>query len=168
MAKKITIFLFFLFSLPSLLTSGENARVTTVLLVRHAEKSASPADNPSLTEQGRVRAEKLIRILGQAGLRTIYTSQYARTHETAEPIAKHLSLPIQQIDANNTQKLVDDILSKHVGEVVLVVGHSNTLPQIIRALGGENIPEIRDNDYDNLFVVTVFQPGKAKVLRLKM
>ena len=142
-------------------------QVTTILLVRHAEKSTTPPENPLLNEKGRARAASLVTLLGAAGIQAIFTSQYARTHETAEPLAKHLGLTIQQRDAGDTQKLIGEILSRYRGKVVLIVGHSNTLPEMIQALGGGTIPEIEDTEFDNLFVVTVYGPGKAKAIRLK-
>ncbi len=140
---------------------------TTILLVRHAEKSAAPADDPVLSPAGEARAELLARMLENSGLSVIYTSQYARTKKTAEPLALRFRVPLQTIDAANTNKLVDTILSKHSGETVLVVGHSNTLPEIAQALGTGKAQEIDDNDYDNLYVVTVTPNRKAKLLRLK-
>ena len=164
MAKKSLLWLLILFA--SLVWAAEDGP-TTILLVRHAEKSAVPPDNPGLTDAGKARAQILVHMLGPSGFKAIYSSQYARTRETAEPLANHLGLSVKQVDANQTPKLVNELLSQHAGRKVLVVGHSNTLPEIIEALGGGNVPEIEDHEYDNLFVVTVYQPGKAKVLRLK-
>ena len=110
-------------------------RTTTILLVRHAEKSGSPADDPVLSPAGGARAELLARMLENSGLSAIYTSQYARTKLTAEPIARKFHVPLQAIDAANTNKLVDTILTKHSGGTVLVVGHSNTLPEIAEHWG---------------------------------
>ena len=141
--------------------------VTTVLLVRHAEKSKTPPDNPVLTEEGKLRAENLIHVLGSAGIKTIYVSQWTRTHLTAEPIAKHLGIKPEQMDAADSKKLADTILTKHAGETVLVVGHSDTVPEIIAALGGPTMSELGEFEFDNLFVLTVYAPGKASVAHLK-
>lgn len=146
---------------------AEEFTPTTVILIRHAEKSSTPTDNPSLNGQGRARSKELIHVLGEVGIQAIYTTQYARTRETAEPLSKHLSLPILQIDANRSRQLVDEVLAKHRGGTVLIIGHSNTLPEIIQAFGGGSIREIGNNEYDNLFVLDVYRPGKAKLLRLK-
>ena len=141
--------------------------ITTVLLIRHAEKSKTPPDNPVLTEEGKLRSENLVHVLGSAGIKTIYVSQWTRTHLTAEPIAKHLGIKPEQVDAADSKKLVDTILTKHAGETVLVVGHSDTVPEMIAALGGPSMPELGEFEFDNLFVVTVYAPGKASVVRLK-
>lgn len=141
--------------------------ITTIILIRHAEKSTMPADNPVLTEQGKSRAQELIRILGETGIQAIYTSQYDRTRLTAEPIAKQLSIPIRQIDALKTPDLVSEVLRKNKGQVVLIVGHSNSVPEIIQAFGGPALDEIDETRYDNLFVLTICQPGTAKLVKLK-
>ncbi len=154
-----------LFLLVGNLLADQN--VTTVLLVRHAEKSKTPADNPLLTEEGKQRSENLIHVLGSAGIKTIYVSQWTRTRLTAEPIAKHLGIKPEQMDAADSKKLADTILAKHSGETVLVVGHSDTVPEIIAALGGPSMPELGEFEFDNLFVVTIYAPGKASVALLK-
>ena len=141
--------------------------VTTVLLVRHAEKSKTPPENPLLTEEGRVRSENLNHVLGSAGIKAIYVTQWARTRLTAEPIAKHLGIKPEQMDAADSKKLADTILAKHLGETVLVVGHSDTVPEIIAALEGPSMPELGEFEFDDLFVVTIYAPGKASMVRLK-
>lgn len=126
-----------------------------------------PEDNPILTEQGKSRAQELIRILGDTGIQAIYTSQYVRTRLTAEPIAKQLSIPIREIDALKTPDLVSEVLTKNTGQVVLIVGHSNSVPEIIEAFGGPAMDEIDETQFDNLFVLTICQPRSAKLLKLK-
>ena len=142
-------------------------KITTVLLVRHSEKLTTPADDPVLSPQGTVRAQLLVRMFENSGLNAIYTSQFTRTKLTAEPLAKRFGIPLETVDAKTTNKLVESILSKHSGGTVLVVGHSNTLPEIIEALGAGKIQEIDDLDYDNIYVVTVSGNGIAKVVRMK-
>lgn len=141
--------------------------VTTILLVRHAEKGAAPPDNPPLSAEGQERARSLAHVASEAGVKAIYTSQFARTRETVEPLANRLGLAINQIDASDTARLINEVKSRHAGEVVLIVGHSNTVPNIIDALGGDLVPSIDDKQYDYLFVVTLPRAGKAKVVRLK-
>lgn len=141
--------------------------ITTIILIRHAEKSTMPEDNPILTEQGKSRAQELIRILGDTGIQAIYTSQYVRTRLTAEPIAKQLSIPIREIDALKTPDLVSEVLTKNTGQVVLIVGHSNSVPEIIEAFGGPAMDEIDETQFDNLFVLTICEPRSAKLVKLK-
>ncbi len=152
-------------------------KVTTVYLVRHAEKAAAPAADPPLTEAGTKRAEELARTLGKAGIKTISTSQFLRTQATAEPLTKQLGIPNTMIpvkmDSKNPRQLSPDYL-KQISDLiatsdgnVLIVGHSNTVPELIKALGGDIVPTIDDATYDDLFVVTVYAKGKAKVAHLK-
>ena len=142
--------------------------VTVVILVRHAEKNIEPGNsNPSLSPAGQQRAQELVRVLGNADITAIYATQYLRTQQTAQPLATHLSLPVNQGDANNTPDLVRRIKSDNLGGVVFVAGHNNTVPAIIAALGGGTFPIIPESEYDNMFVVTVYRMGKAKVVKLK-
>lgn len=152
-------------------------KVTTVYLVRHAEKAAAPAADPPLTEAGTKRAEDLVRKLSKAGIKTISTSQFQRTKQTAEPLAKQLGIqntviPVRMDTMNSRQlspeylKQVSELVASSAGSV-LIVGHSNTVPELIKALGGDIAPAIDDATYDDLFVVTVYAKGKAKVAHLK-
>lgn len=156
----------------------DDFKVTTVYLVRHAEKEATPPADPPLSEAGQARAKSLVRILGKAGIKTIYTSQVARTKQTAEPLAQALGIentvvPVS-MDTTMKNELAPQYLKEMVGRIyakagesVLIVGHSNTVPALIKALGGDVVPTIPDADYDNLFVVTLYAQGKAKVAQLR-
>lgn len=140
---------------------------TTVILVRHAEKATTAGDDPQLSQEGAARAELLAKMFEHSGLTAIYSSQYVRTRKTAEPIAQKLGLQLKIVPAESTKKLVDTILARHSGGTLLVVGHSNTLPEIIAALGAGKIAEIPDDDYDNLYIVTLAGKGKGKTIRLR-
>jgi phosphohistidine phosphatase SixA len=158
--------------------AADDFKVTTVYLVRHAEREATPPADPPLSEAGQARAKSWARMLGKAGIKTIYTSQFARTKQTAEPLAQALGLtqtvvPVT-MDTTMTNEIAPQYLKEMVeriyakaGESALIVGHSNTVPAVIKALGGDFVPTIPDTDYDNLFVVTVFAKGKAKVAQLR-
>jgi broad specificity phosphatase PhoE len=136
----------------------------TVILVRHAEKAGAPADNPALTAEGRQRAEALSTMLASSGVTSIYVTEYLRTQQTAEPLASLLHLTPQPIDAKKTPDLVAAI-RRHKDGVALVVGHSNTVPEIIAALGGPPV-KIEDSEYDSMFVLTI--SGKdVSLLRLR-
>ena len=145
-----------------------NQPVTTVILVRHAEKNVEPGNNnPSLSPAGQARAQELTHVLSSTGISAIYASQYLRTQQTAQPIANQLGLPVNQIDSGNTTELIRRIRCNHRGAVVFVVGHNNTVPAVIAGLGGGNLPIIPETEYDNLFVVTVSRFEKARVVKLK-
>ncbi|HEV2861901.1 MAG TPA: phosphoglycerate mutase family protein [Pyrinomonadaceae bacterium] len=153
-------------------------RPITVFLVRHAEKADAPPRDPPLTEAGRRRAEALARLLGASGVKAVYTSQFLRTAQTGEAVAKRLgvaasAVPLspnpsnpREISAQSTRELAAKV-EAHAGEAVLVVGHSNSIPDLIRALGGDTVPTIDESKFDDLFVVTVYAPGRARVVHLK-
>ena len=142
--------------------------VTTVILVRHAEKNIEPSNpDPDLSPAGRARAQELVHVLGEEGVNAIYATQYKRTQDTVGPLAAKLGLSVNLVDAKNTQELVNQIITVHSGQTIFVAGHNNTVPEIIAALGGGNFPVIPETEYDNLFIVTVYRSGKAKVVKLK-
>lgn len=153
-------------------------KVTTVFLVRHAERAQEPAQDPALTETGRARAEALARLLSGAGVRAVYTSQFARTKQTAEPLAQLLGVPVNAValgvkpdrPREVSEQSIRELKGKveaHAGGAVLVVGHTNSVPDLIRELGGDVVPTMDESKYDGLFVVTVYAPGRAKVVQLK-
>ncbi|MGZ5445736.1 MAG: phosphoglycerate mutase family protein [Thermoanaerobaculia bacterium] len=143
------------------------APLTTVILVRHAEKTAVEND-PPLTSGGEARAGQLARMLGNSGITAIYTTPYARTRDTAAPIAAALRLtPIEvKPGPSYAADLAAKIRAEHASGTVLVVGHSNTTQNVMKALGIENAPKIEETEYDNLFIVTLTSSG-AKMLVLK-
>jgi len=159
-------------------TANQDFKVTTVYLVRHAERANEPAPDPVLNETGKTRAQTLARMLEKAGVKAIYTSQFQRAVQTAEPLAKLLGIPVtpQTMTSNPSNprevtegsiKQITDKIHQRSGEAVLVVGHTNTIPQVIKMLGGDEIPVIDEQKYDDLYIVTVYGKGKAKVVKLK-
>ncbi len=142
--------------------------VTTVILIRHAEKIIDPNNSdPDLSPAGQARAQELMRMFGDAGINAIYATQYKRTQETVKPLADKLGLPVTQVNSKNTADLLTQIRAQHSGQVIFVAGHNNSVPEIIAALGGPTYPIIPETEYDNLYIVTVYRTGKAKVVKLK-
>lgn len=138
----------------------------TVMLVRHAEKSTTPADDPGLTALGEVRARALASTLADAGITAIYASQWTRTQRTVKPLADRLHLHLKKYSADQPQALAQTILRGRE-RVVLVAGHSDTVPMTILALGGGPVPKIADPwEFDNLYMVTIYAPGRATTVRL--
>ena len=141
-----------------------NGPYTTALLVRHAEK-ANGAD-PPLTAAGQARAQALKVLLADAGIRAIYATDTTRSRATGQPLADALGLPLT-IYANPAD-LTAAILTDHHGEAVLVVGHSNTVGQLIAAFGADqpaSLPNpIDENDFDNLITILVHKDGSATAL----
>jgi phosphohistidine phosphatase SixA len=158
--------------------SGTELELTTVYLVRHAEKGDTPPQDPPLSEQGKQRAQELARRLESAGIKAIYTSQYARTRQTAEPLATRLGITAVEIPvtmnpanpreiAEQSYTAIIEGIRQHPGDPVLVVGHSNTIPEIIKRLGADTIPTIDEKSYDDLFIASVFGNGKTNLARMK-
>jgi 2,3-bisphosphoglycerate-dependent phosphoglycerate mutase len=142
--------------------------VTTVILIRHAEKIIDP-NNPdvNLSPAGQARAQELARMFGDAGINAIYATQYKRTQQTVKPLADRLGLPVNLVDSKKTPELIKQLLSDHRGQTILVAGHNNSVPEIVAALGGPTYPTIPESEYDNLYIVTVYRTGKAKVVKMK-
>jgi len=143
---------------------------TVVLLVRHAEKAAEPAADPPLTEGGKARAEALVAVTRGAGVNAIVTTQYDRTRSTAAPSAAALNITPHVLNAGplaQHAKAVAEQVKKHAGGTVLVVGHSNTIPAIIGALGATQPRDLCDSEYDALFVVVLGDTGPPRVVRSK-
>ena len=143
--------------------------VTTVYLVRHAEKSTMvPTDpDPDITSAGKRRADDLATRLGAAGVTAIIATQFKRTQETAQPLATQLGIAPEIILAG-TKDHPDSVAAavlRHRGGKILVVGHSNTLPGIIAALGGPRLPNLCDAEYSNLFVMYIPASGRVELTR---
>lgn len=145
-----------------------SAPPTVVLLVRHAEKASQPPQDPPLTEAGAARAQALAAVARDAGVTAIITTQYERTRKTAEPTATALHITPEVVDAGPVAqhaKAVADQVLKHAGGTVLVVGHSNTVPAIVGALGAPRPRDLCDSEYDQLFVVVVGDTGPPRLIR---
>jgi phosphohistidine phosphatase SixA len=141
------------------------SNTTTVVLVRHAEKMPDPPDNPALSPAGAYRAKALAGWLADSDLARIYVSEFLRTRQTAEPVAAGSGVAIVEVPADDVAGLVRAVRG-HRGETVLVVGHSNTVPAVIEALGGDRV-EIGEKDYSRLFVVTDSPLTRTTVLALR-
>ena len=135
---------------------------STVFFVRHAEKAQSGGKDPALSETGVARAERLAEILKDAGITAIYTTEFKRTQQTAAPLAKALGINLRTEPASDITVLVSKL--RDGKENALVVGHGNTIPDLIKALGIATPINIGENDYDNLFIVTLGE--KPHLVRL--
>lgn len=143
-----------------------------VILVRHAEKATAGGADPSLSEVGQIRAKALATALADAGVTSIVTTTYKRTSETADTVAVARHLTPERIAISGTTaahvEAVAAAVRKHVGDVVLVVGHSNTIPAIVTALGGPKLPELCDANYATLFILELGKNGApAHVIRTR-
>lgn len=146
-----------------------SADATTIVVTRHAEKATDDPRDPSLSAAGQERARALSVLLKDADVAAVYGTQYKRTRQTTDPIAQERSLAFVErpMTAANTATyyadLAKEVLSASAGKTVLIVGHSNTVPQIVQAFSGKTIAPIEDREYDHLFVIVV-SPGKTPKL----
>jgi phosphohistidine phosphatase SixA len=135
------------------------AAATTIVIVRHAEKATDDPRDPSLSDAGRQRARDLAAALAGADLTAVYATQYRRTRDTAAPAAAAAGIAVAErsVPADDVPAFAADlarhVLSAHAGRTVLIVGHSNTVPELVKALTGAAVAPIADDEYDRLYVV---------------
>jgi broad specificity phosphatase PhoE len=145
---------------------------TTIVIVRHAEAVPDAGRDPVLSEAGAARAKALAAALSGADVAAVYSTQYQRTRLTGEPVAAAAGttvtvLPIEGDTAAYASALVARVLSTHAGRTVVIVGHSNTVPALVKAFSGVGEGDIAHDTYDLMFVVTAEAPGKARVVRAR-
>lgn len=160
-------------ALAALVAMGAPRRAadTVVLVVRHAEKTGPSGDVP-LSPAGEARAQALVGIAREAGVSGIITTQFQRTKMTAAPTAQALGITAEVLEARgavpaHATAIAEAVRARYAGKSVLVVGHSNTVPAIVTALGGPKLADICDDFYDDLFTVIVSPDGKARVVHAK-
>ena len=137
---------------------------TVLYLVRHAEKVDNSA-NPDLSEAGKARATELVRVLGDAGVSRVFSTDYTRTRETARPVAEASGVPVELYDPRALPAAA--AMLKGIAGRVLVVGHSNTTPALVQALGGDPGPAIDESEYDRLYILTVVPGQPVVTVRLR-
>jgi broad specificity phosphatase PhoE len=143
------------------------AQPSTVILVRHAEKASDTERDPVLSDAGTQRARDLANALVDAGIGSIITTQFQRTRLTAADVITATKLTPIVVNAGGGTHAGDvaaTIRSRPAGDVVLVVGHSNTVNEIIAALGGPAMPNLCDSQYSNLFILEMAGP-KPRLIR---
>jgi phosphohistidine phosphatase SixA len=172
MNTKIVVLVFaFLVFLTAHVVDGQQA----IFLVRHAEdvRSTDVVDRP-LTEAGHRRAMLLATLLKDTGISAIFTSSLQRTIKTAKPLATTLKIEPKTLPQLTTkfktsdmESFVELLRSRHGDDIVLFVGHANTVPALLKALGHQAEIKIPETEYDNLFVVFPRSGVPPTVLRLR-
>lgn len=150
----------FCFFLASALLSTATAQ-STIFVIRHAEKADATKD-PDLSEAGRARAEALAKALRDANITAIYATEFKRTQQTAAPLARALAITVTVLPAQDSAALIAKL--RALKGNALVVGHGDTIPNLIKALGVSEPISIAENDYDNLFVLMLDK--KPQLIRL--
>lgn len=135
------------------MTTLQAQETTTLYLIRHAEKADATKDT-ELSESGKARAKKWRAFFSDKNIAAIYTTPYKRTIATATPLAEKLGLNINSY--NPSQLDLKSVAEMHRGKSVLIVGHSNTLPNHVNKLLNENkYDEIDESEFGTLYIVTV-------------
>jgi phosphohistidine phosphatase SixA len=138
----------------------------TFVIVRHAEKSNDDARDPSLSETGKARAQSLARLLADAPLSAAYATGYRRTQQTAQPAADAHGIAVKIYDAQlPAATLASQLRAAHMHGTVLVVGHSNTVPEIVSAMSGQRVDAMSDDQYDLVYRVRTGSDGKTTLTR---
>jgi len=148
--------------------AGSSGTVTTVFLVRHAEKNPNPAGGDAgLNAKGQIRAHDLARVLGDTHLDAVYSTSFGRVRMTAQPVAdaEHDSVTIY--DPEHPERLAETIRTQHAGGTVLVVGHGDTVPATFEALTGKPFPEPQNITFDRLYVLFLTPSGEYRFLKLR-
>ncbi len=150
----------------------ESQATTTLIFVRHTDTDAATGIDPPLNSLGRQRAELLADIMQDidviAGVDAIYVSEHRRTQETAAPIAERLEVEVQIRDPYLFEPFMGQVQDEHKGEIVLVVTLSDAIAPLVEELhGSKNVPEIVENEYGNIYIVTIPWFGKVKTLRMR-
>jgi broad specificity phosphatase PhoE len=142
------------------------AALSTVVLVRHAEKAGPDGDVP-LSAAGKKRAARLALVLRNAEIGHVFTSELTRTRQTAAPLAARLGLTPQALPTSDLDALVARLRALPAGEVALVVHHSNTVPVLVEKLGGPRVPPIAEGEFDRLLILTRAPDGATRLVTIR-
>jgi phosphohistidine phosphatase SixA len=144
------------FALATLAPTIALADAKFIYLTRHAEKSSTGSD-PALTAAGQTRAQNIAAMLKKAKITSVFSTATVRTQQTAAPLAGMLSVPVQTYDYLQLSAFAQQLLALPGNS--LVVGHSDTTPDLIAMLGGEAVPAIAETEFDRLYQVAIGQDG---------
>ena len=149
---------------PELLHARHNAR--------RARTPPDPHASHAALDQSPIRSQSLVQLRVRHVLlenqAAISKKEIKRNVATVEPLSKLLELPINLYDKNDYESVLETILDNHKGKIILVVGHSDTLANLMAELGAsKSVPTIADNEYDNIYIVSIPWFGKTKTIRLR-
>jgi len=165
------IFALFVAALVTFFIYRSATTTTVVVLARHAEKDVSSIQDPPLSEEGEQRAQRLAQMFGRSKgvgkIDAIYVSGARRAQQTAAPLAERLGQQVIVVPAADTKGLVSRVMHEHDGDTVLIVGQSNTVPELIHELGDVDVPPIGDDEFDTLYVLSIPSFGHASLLRME-
>ena len=153
--------LILILSIPLLPVTGANA-APIIFIVRHAEKASNGGKDPDLSAHGQKRADALAHILKDSQITSVFVTEFKRTQETAAPTARAANVSPTVVPANDTSVLVEKLRASNGN--ALVVGHGNTIPDVLKALGIATSVSIPEDDYAEIFAVLI--GNEPQLLRL--
>lgn len=162
--NKIKILLLLLLSAAALSCKTDSVGSTTIYIVRHAEKDVSDPKNqdPVLSDIGRERAVALANKLKEIKLDAAFSSKFKRTSQTAFLSAKNSNIEVQTYEAHDFRSIAELVKTKYANKKVLIVGHSNTVLELLEAFGASRpLSALTDEDYDFFFEININSEGKA-------
>jgi phosphohistidine phosphatase SixA len=142
--------------------AASQSDATIVYLVRHSERAEDGSDDPPTSAEGRERSTLIASMLADADLTQIHTTDLKRTRETGTPTAEAAGIDFMLYDPGDLQSFADEL--KATPGRHLVLGHSNTTPQMVTALGGDPGSDIEEMEYDRFYIVTLTDAGASTVL----
>ena len=143
---------------PPLVAPAAAQDSTVVVLVRHAEKAPVEGNDPPLSEAGEARARALAQTLAGMRFDAVIATERQRTQATARPVMEAQGLTPEIVSLRHGPAHVDSVAAavrRHAGHTVLVVGHSNTAPGIVHALGGPHLPDLCEPQFSNLYILVL-------------
>jgi len=145
--------------------AADESQIYTLYLIRHAEKELDTGrvrnPDPVLTEAGKNRSTRLAWWFRDKDIKDVWSSDYHRTRDTAKPILEQLGLPLHSYDPRNQLHLVKQLFERQ--QNALIVGHSNTIPELARFICKCEITDMDDSEHDRMIVITV--AGEATMVR---
>lgn len=141
----------------------------TVVVIRHGEKDVEPKDDPNLSEAGAARAQRLSALFAKSGVTHIFASEFQRTQQSVAPLSVATGINVQIVQARQPDALLSALDSTPRNSIAVVAGHSNTVPLLVERLtGGATKVKLDESEYDRMFVITQWGPGKdARVIELR-
>ena len=138
-----------------------------IFVVRHAEKADPSNPATPLSSAGEARAASLAEVLRSRGIKAVFATEYIRTQQTVAPAARDAGVDVQVVQNAERASLIERARTAAIAGAVLIAGHSNTVPDIVKELSGEAVDGINENEFDNLFEVIIEADGHMRVVRSK-
>lgn len=143
-------------------------KTIVLIFVRHAEKSAVPSDNPELSAEGKARAERLAQLLKELDVYRVAATNTTRALQTAQPLINLTNCSTDNYSKSATEAFLLSTIQGYKGKVILIVGHGNTVPDMLNMLSPEKKYEnIKEDEYDNIYIASVIEKGNAKIVHYK-